>query len=429
MKVVHYGNACFSLFKNGKHVLFDPWLEGPAVAGGWEKFPPSLTRVKDLPAIDYIYISHIHSDHCESKTLQKLNKAIPIIILDRKPNFLEKMLRGEGFLNLVLIPEGKKFSIEPGLKVETFGAGSSHIASNVIDSSILLDFDGYIVLNCNDNKPEESFCKNLVKRYKNIDLAFIPAGGGSGYPAMYKNLSNKDKKLKTEAALEAFARIFTKAVDILKPKVAVPVAGGFVVKGPHSETVNWYQCRRFNHLEIIEFYENYGSHKDTKIIALQPEMEMDAELGKVTKGEYHVWSKTELDAHFKQIAKEPVHKLISTNRSMKSLPNIFKAVRKNLWEKQIRNKMLPDYYVYFELSDWPKLFELPLHKEEIKEISNKDKLNEPYLKMSLNQDTLLEWFLGFEDFNMLDSGHRIEFFRSPEVYVVEAYYLMSLLRI
>ena len=35
----------------------------------------------------------------------------------------------------------------------------------------------------------------------------------------------------------------------------------------------------------------------------------------------------------------------------------------------------------------------------------------------------------FEDFNMLDSGHRIEFFRSPEVYVVEAYYLMSLLRI
>lgn len=49
--------------------------------------------------------------------------------------------------------------------------------------------------------------------------------------------------------------------------------------------------------------------------------------------------------------------------------------------------------------------------------------------MNLDQDTLLEWFLGFEDFDILDSGHRIEFFRAPEIYVVEAYYLISLLRI
>ncbi len=96
----------------------------------------------------------------------------------------------------------------------------------------------------------------------------------------------------------------------------------------------------------------------------------------------------DLQRHFKQIAKEPIHKLISTNRTMKSPPNMFKAVRNNLWEKQMRNKMFPNYYVYFELSDWPQSFELPLHKKEIKEIKNKDKLNEPYLKMFLDQDSL-----------------------------------------
>jgi hypothetical protein len=49
--------------------------------------------------------------------------------------------------------------------------------------------------------------------------------------------------------------------------------------------------------------------------------------------------------------------------------------------------------------------------------------------MTLDQDTLLEWLLGFEDFNMLDSGHRIKFFRAPNQYLQEAYYLMSLLRL
>ena len=60
--------------------------------------------------------------------------------------------------------------------------------------------------------------------------------------------------------------------------------------------------------------------------------------------------------------------------------------------------MFPEYTIYFDLPDWPTLFELPLHQEEVSEISRESDLKTPYLKMSLDQDTLLEWFLGFEDF-------------------------------
>jgi len=428
MEVIHYGNACFSLFHHGVHVLCDPWLEGPAVAGGWEKFPPSQTRVKDLPKIDYIFISHIHSDHCEYHTLEKLDKSIPIIILDRKPLFLGKMLRGVGFENLILVPEGGKTLIAPGLHVETFGSAVDHISSNIIDSSILFDFGDYIALNCNDNTPVESFCQDVADRYKQIDLAFLPSAGGSGYPAMYKNLSDEEKREKAKAAIENSAKIFTNAVDILHPKIVVPVAGGFVIRGPHAETVNWFQCRRLNLLEMVEYYNQNGKFDDVKIIPLQPEIEMDADIGKVTKGEYHVWSKNELNDHFAKIAKEPIYKIVHTTKPMKSLPNLFKKVRKNLWLKQEFHKMFPEYTIYFDLPDWPTLFELPLYQEEVSEISRESDLKTPYLKMSLDQDTLLEWFLGFEDFNMLDSGHRVGFYRFPELYVVEAYFLMSLLR-
>ena len=50
--------------------------------------------------------------------------------------------------------------------------------------------------------------------------------------------------------------------------------------------------------------------------------------------------------------------------------------------------------------------------------------------MTLDQNTLMEWLLGLEDFNMLDSGHRISFWREPiATYEQQAYYLMSLLRL
>ena len=53
----------------------------------------------------------------------------------------------------------------------------------------------------------------------------------------------------------------------------------------------------------------------------------------------------------------------------------------------------------------------------------------PFLRMKMTQDTLMEWLLGYEDFNMLDSGHRFKFFREPNTYVVEVYFSLSLFRL
>ena len=91
MKIVHRANTCFSLFTDNHHILFDPWLNGPAVAGGWTQFPPATKKIEDIPKPDLVYISHIHSDHCESTTLDGLSKDTPIVIMDLPPNFLKKM--------------------------------------------------------------------------------------------------------------------------------------------------------------------------------------------------------------------------------------------------------------------------------------------------------------------------------------------------
>ena len=48
MKIVHRANTCFSIFSEKYHILFDPWLNGPAVAQGWTQFPPATNKIEDL---------------------------------------------------------------------------------------------------------------------------------------------------------------------------------------------------------------------------------------------------------------------------------------------------------------------------------------------------------------------------------------------
>ena len=428
MRVAHYGNACFSLFHQGTHLLCDPWLEAPAVAGGWEKFPPTEIRVRDIPKPDFLYISHIHSDHCEPETLAKLDKETPVIGLSREPAYLERMLRQQGFRNLRLIPEGRPAEIAPGLRVETFAATFEHAVAEVIDSSAIFDFDGCVVLNCNDNLPEEPFCREVAKRYPKIDLAFLPCTGGGSYPAMYQNFSDSEKEGIIAQVLEKKADVFGRAVDLLRPRVIVPVAGGYAVRGLHSPKVNWQQIRRINLEEIIECQKLRGGFQ-SRILPMQPGMELDVDRGEMTKGRYRAWSREELQQHFERLSVTPAVKSLATHRPLPALGRLMRSARAQLWKRQQQGKIFSDYRVVLDVEGQASLFEINLQQEELRELPRSGPLEEPYLKMTLDQDTMLEWLLGFEDFNMLDSGHRIAFFRAPNRYVQEAYYLMSLFRL
>lgn len=54
MKLTYYGQSCFSVEVNGKHLLFDPFITPNELA--------KSIKVADIKA-DYILISHGHSDH------------------------------------------------------------------------------------------------------------------------------------------------------------------------------------------------------------------------------------------------------------------------------------------------------------------------------------------------------------------------------
>ena len=431
MKLIHRANACFSLFHEGKHILLDPWLNGPAVAQGWTPFPPAINRIEDLPKPDLVYISHVHSDHCEPETMEHIDRETPILIMDLGPNFLYKMLLSRGFTNIILMKAGEETKVKAlgGLTAEPFGASFGHICANVIDSGVVFRVGDKVLLNCNDNKPSPDLCHYLKDKYEKIDLALIPGGGGGGYPAMYENLTQAQKQDISRKNVENYANVFSNAVDILKPRVTIPVAGGYAIRGPKAETANWIQNRSLNHDELINFHRANGSYKEANIILVQPGLELDVAQGKVVRGHYRAWSKSELLEFFKELSLVKIEPKLKTEGPVPSLKKLLTDARTNLWNRQQKLEMIPNYSIYLELSDYNKCFELKLNENSLVEKNIEDKKNEPYLRMKLDQDTMMEWLLGYEDFNMLDSGHRISFFRKPNDYIVEAYYLMSMFRL
>ena len=423
---VFYGNANFSLFHQNVHLLCDPWFEAPSVAGAFEKFPPSSLRLTDIPKPNLIYISHIHSDHCEYDTLRALDKTTPVLILQRDPPYLERMVRQHGFTDIRLIPAHTPTQIAPGFIVETFGAGYPHVCGEVIDSSAVFHWTDWTVFNGNDNAPLPPFCEDVHQRYPQIDLAFLSCAGGGAYPAMYENLSLEEQAAFVEVVKQRKRAIFSQAIDILQPRVVVPVAGGYALRG-QPPSVNWRQCRWLNLEEVTASHRTHGTHQPV-LVPMQPGMVLEDSV--VTKGVYHAWTHAECEAEFERLAQLPILQTLTTTRPVLSLQRLVEIARTRLWVQQEKIGLTPDYTIYLDINSLPHLLEMTLKNSYVSLCPRKGfPLTRPYLKMTLSQDTMLEWLLGLEDFNMLDSGHRIRFFRDPNTYVQEVYYLMSFLRL
>ena len=74
MKVTYLQNAGVIVENFGEKILCDPWFVDGCYYGSWHHYPKFEFNEKEFDDVDYIYISHIHPDHFDIKTLQKLKK-------------------------------------------------------------------------------------------------------------------------------------------------------------------------------------------------------------------------------------------------------------------------------------------------------------------------------------------------------------------
>tara|TARA_Y100000996_G_scaffold409406_1_gene389996 strand:+ start:880 stop:2232 length:1353 start_codon:yes stop_codon:yes gene_type:complete len=250
MKLTYHNSAAVVIQDDQTKILVDPWLKNGEYFGSWGIFPPYDFKPQEFDDIDFIYISHIHPDHCSPKTLEKLNKKIPVLIHEFPEKYLKKNIQRLGFDVIEL-----KNNVKTKLKNETeitiiaadncnpeicgklFGCGTMNVEEGLgnIDTMAIFNNHNETIVNTNDCPFEisEKTAKIVAKQYKKIDLLLVGYAGASSYPQCF-NFSKE--KLDTQIKMKKNKRLndTLNYLKIFQPKYFFPFAGKYTLAGKNS---------------------------------------------------------------------------------------------------------------------------------------------------------------------------------------------------
>jgi len=246
LKVTYLQNAAVIIENAGEKILCDPWLVDGCYYGSWYHYPKFNFNLKEFDDIDYLYISHIHPDHLDIKTLKQLKKDIPVLIHEFPQKFMKRNIEELGF-KVEELPNNKRTKLEktwiniiaadncdPEICSRAFGCNfdSNQFGTNQIDTFSVIDNDEKVIVNSNDCPYEigQNTAKIIKKQYSNIDLFLVGYTGASDYPSCYdlepfeKEKEAKKKKIKRLQNAVDYIQIFN-------PKYYLPFAGRYVLGG------------------------------------------------------------------------------------------------------------------------------------------------------------------------------------------------------
>jgi len=245
MKITHYCNSFICAeFLNSK-IACDPWL-GTVDDNAWISYPIEDEDVLNKIDPNYIYISHLHPDHLDPKTLAKFkNKNVQVIIKNFTDGRLKNKIIKLGFKNILECEPWREYSINNDFSVVVIPQMSSNTDSLPedinydLDTSILIisKNDKKIFYNNTDNPVSESdiqkvkdFVKNELN--SNINVACFPVGASSEYPQCFLGIDkNKEKK----RILEKSHTYLKKILNVLEPDLFFPAGGTYVIYGKFAK--------------------------------------------------------------------------------------------------------------------------------------------------------------------------------------------------
>lgn len=428
MKIINLGGATAIIEHQGKRMLMDPWLDDGIFHGAWYHYPPLNVSISEIGRFDYIYISHIHEDHCSIGTLRHLNRDAEIIIADKKPNFVEKFLKVNNlvFKNVHKIAPRSPYEITSGMWADVIEADPANEMAYAVDSALVLTWDGFTIYNANDCQPYPEGVKYLTTNYQ-VDLALLPYSGGSGYPACYLNLTDTDKAQRAEQIMNARVEHFKKVTLDIAPRWAMPFADQYVVAGSRSHLNQYISHPPCPGIVVERFGDYIGS---TKLLLLNSGQSFDFDKLIVEPNDAYVQHSEQDRADYvaKNLQhKEYEHELFNINTSV-SIFRLVQAARNRLWLEQQRRNSFPKWTVYLDIPERKEIFEINLATEAVEVFDADKSLIAPYLRLVMSPTLAVMILIGHMSINIADAALFIDYQREPDIYEPELYFLLNLLR-
>lgn len=443
MKLQYISSACVILEDDGVKILCDPWIVDGAYMGSWFHYPPIKVKPEDLNEVDFIYISHIHPDHFDPKSLERMDKNIPIIINNYSSKFLKGNIETLGF-KVTEFNHNERVNLKKNLHMTILAADNCNpelcskffgcaliekkFGATQIDSMCVLDNNKEVVVNVNDCPWE--LARHSAKKIKNehdkIDLLLVGYSGAGAYPQSFIMNSEK-KKIEAENKIKKFLTHGENYVNLFKPKYFLPFAGRYTLGGKFFE-LNKYR----GNPELEESFDYFTTTQNIdqtlhKCIILNPNSTFNISSGKCSET-YLPINKKEKENYIKKTLSTKKYDYeheseSTTDELIELLPKCYERF------ERMRNKIgfSSETTILIEL-DSDKFVAISGNGDNYKIIS-KDQLENvtKFFKLSMDKK-LLKLLLKspkYAHWNNAEIGSHIRYEKKPDNYERGLYYCMN----
>ncbi|MBU3632897.1 MBL fold metallo-hydrolase [Polynucleobacter sp. AP-Feld-500C-C5] len=212
MIIKFLSHASIIIYLDDLRILCDPWFAGDVFNDGWSLNPSSAMLTDDeLRGITHLYISHEHPDHMHFPTLigfsEEFKKKVCVIYQKNNSNKVVNALKKIGYCKFLLTKHMERINLSK--KVFAYVYQHRHL-----DSALIIDNDGQVIINLNDAELSGTECQKLKKQFNNIAvlLTQFAIAGSEGIP-------EKDKI----QAENVFVKMLDQAIAF-QPKLIIPFA-------------------------------------------------------------------------------------------------------------------------------------------------------------------------------------------------------------
>ena len=443
MKLKFLTSASVLISHNDVNILCDPWLVDGEYYGSWNHYPKCNFTPEDFNFVDYIYISHIHPDHFSKKTLSKIDKKIPVLILDYYEKFLKNNLENMGF-TVIELKNNTRTLLKKDVHINILASdncnpelckkftGCSLVESTYgatqIDSICVIDSGKKVIVNTNDCPFELSkeSCIEIKKLYDEIDLLLVGYSGAGPYPQCFemnetKKMSEaKNKKLQFLQQAEDY-------INLLEPKYFMPFAGRYTLGGNLADLNDYRGVTELD--DTIEYFNN-SSKCDTiksKCLLLNSESIFDLE-NFSSSSEYQKINLTEKSNYIKNILSNQKFDYESEIFPSKNeLSKLFSNCYNRFESRRKRIGYMSDTMIFIEYYDG-EFIQIACNGGgySCKSLDELD-LNQNYVMIKLDKKLLKQILKGpkFAHWNNAEIGSHLKFIRSPEKFERPLYHCLS----
>ncbi len=427
MRLTFIDSACCIFEERGYRLLCDPWLSDGAFEGSWYHYPPLKTKPQDVVDVQAIYLSHLHPDHYDPKTLAVFPRDTPILLHAAEPNFLGRLLRRDGFTRLIEVAGYETTKLGPWqvTMYPAFAKDVFHTADvgNLIDSSIVLAGEHAKIFNGNDNNPTVADARMLREQHGQFALAMLKYNAASPYPTCFMHLSDDERAAEATRILQRNMSHLAAVVAELAPTYAMPFAGSFVLAGPQAAKnaclgVTSWDIAAKHIRDALPGQETLCMREGQVFDFFDP----TASKAMIDRS----YTPVDIDARDAYVASELAHVRYDFDDDALDVRWLTEAVheaRANLWQAQQRFEFFRDLNLTLRVDKaW---YRFNFAESGGTMMAEHSEIPTPQLTCSMNPRLLARILRREAHWNNAEIGCHIDFTRDPDEYVPDAHVLMS----